>query len=202
MYIYPEEEVSKLKGKLASICGLQRSAAPLTPPSHKVSFTCISWSAKYSNSLYFWNHVTWSTMMNWPPSTVSWTRGFSNMFYVYIYIQRLMINWPPSTASWTHGWDQSQRLDLRCPSWTQWLSPEHINALWWGHAFMQMQKKKMQTFVNLKHVGAVECLNNQANTLIKLVEHPRELAPVQVLSFHLSCKIIKIKSFHLLWVST
>ena len=25
-------------------------------------------------------------MMNWPPSTVSWTRGFSNMFYVYIYI--------------------------------------------------------------------------------------------------------------------
>ena len=62
-------------------------------------------------------------------------------------------------------------------------------------------KEKMQTFVNLKHVGAVECLNNQANTLIKLVEHPRELAPVQVLSFHLSFKIIKIKFFHLLWVS-
>ena len=51
---------------------------------------------------------------------------------------------------------------------------------------MQMQMKiQMQTFVNLKHVGAVECLNNQANTLIKLVEHPRELAPVQILSLHL-----------------
>ena len=70
-----------------------------------------------------------------------------------------------------------------------------------GDMQMQMQMKiqiQMQTFVNLKHVGAVECLNNQANALIKLVEHPRKLAPVQVLSFHLSFKIIKIKFFHLL----
>ena len=35
--------------------------------------------------------------------------------------------------------------------------------------------------MDLKHIGTLECLNNQANALVKLVKHPRELAPVQVL---------------------
>ena len=42
-----------------------------------------------------------------------------------------------------------------------------------------------QNLVHLKHVGRLECLNNQAHTLIKLVKHPRKLASVQVLSFDL-----------------
>ena len=40
-----------------------------------------------------------------------------------------------------------------------------------------------QHFANLKHVGTLERLNNQANAFIKLVKHPGKLAPVQVLSY-------------------
>ena len=39
----------------------------------------------------------------------------------------------------------------------------------------------IQNSIYLKHVGTLECLNNQANALVKLVKHPRELTPVQVL---------------------
>ena len=66
------------KGKLASSCGLQRSAAPLTPPSHNVSFTCILLIGTLVSPSWWWwywcKNMVMVMMMrrrNWPPSTAN-----------------------------------------------------------------------------------------------------------------------------------
>ena len=46
---------------------------------------------------------------------------------------------------------------------------------------------------NLEHMSSLERLNDQPNALVELVEHPGELPPVYVLSYHCICIYVCIQ---------
>ena len=148
-----------VNGELAWSSGVQRRAAPLTPPSHNVSLTYVHFSYFFflqKTKLFLM--VTWSGLTPFNGQLDAWLRSKPAAGPPLSVVNTIIESWW-STFAFFSEWG-----DWLLWWWFWWI------VVWWAnHSF------------DLEHVGALERFDDFANTFVELVKHPGELTTVQVL---------------------